>query len=307
MYYDFWRSLGRNGERIVNNAIAEYERRTCLRFRKATPGARSRVRFTGNSFRGCFSDNVGKRPVGGIQFVYLPTSAGCQWYPTALHEIGHAIGFFHEQSRPDRDRYVTIHRNNIQNNQTFNFNINYGIDYQGEPYDYGSIMHYPEFLFSANRQRTISVNNRQEYINQGSPVLGGARNLSAGDVRTVNKLYGCYNRQGRAGTLRIQVRNATGLPIADYYYAVVIPVSTRGYGNRRSTRNNYDGRSRNPEWYRSFNYGNARWRYFEIYIYRSSNNRLMIGRQTIWTDQRDSEEQYCVGANKCVYLHYSVR
>ena len=307
MYYDFWRSLGRNGERIVNNAIAEYERRTCLRFRKATPGARSRVRFTGNSFRGCFSDNVGKRPVGGIQFVYLPTSAGCQWYPTALHEIGHAIGFFHEQSRPDRDRYVTIHRNNIQNNQTFNFNINYGIDYQGEPYDYRSIMHYPEFLFSANGRRTISVNNRQEYINQGSPVLGGARNLSAGDVRTVNKLYGCYNRQGRAGTLRIQVRNATGLPIADYYYAVVIPASTRGYGNRRFTGNNYDGRTRNPEWYILFNYGNARWRYFEIYIYRSSNNRLAIGRQTIWTDQRDSEEQYCVGANKCVYLHYSVR
>ena len=61
-----------------------------------------------------------------------------------LHEIGHAIGFQHEQTRPDRDNHVTIIRKNIPPNMYYNFQkystrvIN---DY-GVPYDYRSLMHY---------------------------------------------------------------------------------------------------------------------------------------------------------------------
>ena len=61
-----------------------------------------------------------------------------------IHEIGHALGLIHEQTRPDRDNYVDILYNNIDNQYDFDFEkwfypsvLTYDV-----PYDYGSIMHY---------------------------------------------------------------------------------------------------------------------------------------------------------------------
>ena len=83
-----------------------------------------------------------------------PTMGISSWTPRVLvHEIGHALGLMHEQSRADRDDYVIIHFENIDDGKEHNFQIMPGQLY-GE-YDFYSIMHYPKKAFSINGENTI--------------------------------------------------------------------------------------------------------------------------------------------------------
>jgi hypothetical protein len=96
--------------------------------------------------------------------------------------MGHAVGLWHEQSREDRNTYVTVHSDNIKSGMSYNFtqNINNGDDIG--VYDYGSIMHYPATAFSANGQPTI------ETIPSGISI-GQRTALSSGDVAAVKAMY----------------------------------------------------------------------------------------------------------------------
>ena len=73
-----------------------------------------------------------------------PLNEYCRRKGTILHELGHLIGFWHEQSRPDRDNYVTIVWDNIMEGGKDNFRKHYPgvVDSRGVKYDYASIMHY---------------------------------------------------------------------------------------------------------------------------------------------------------------------
>lgn len=88
---------------------------------------------------GCYS-SVGRQ--GGQQVINLAPNvreSGCFRLYTIVHEFTHALGFFHMQSATERDEYVEIIYDKIQQGTENNFNI-YGaavINNFGVEYDYG--------------------------------------------------------------------------------------------------------------------------------------------------------------------------
>ena len=56
---------------------------------------------------------MGKTVNSGSQDLSLQIPS-CIHHSTALHELLHALGFAHEQTRPDRDTYVRVNYANIE-------------------------------------------------------------------------------------------------------------------------------------------------------------------------------------------------
>ena len=72
----------------------------------------------------------------------LSLDSGCIQVGTIVHELMHAVGFFHEQSRQDRDQFIEIQWRNVMNgadDQFEKYNLNV-IDHLNEAYDYSSIV-----------------------------------------------------------------------------------------------------------------------------------------------------------------------
>lgn len=171
--YEIRAGFSASDRQEILEAIAHWHAKTNLRFVPRTSQA-DYVFFRPGS--GC-SSFVGMR--GGAQPITL--AGGCS-KGNVIHEIGHAVGLWHEHTREDRDTYVTVHYGNIQPGAVGNFQkrISDGIDVGR--YDYGSIMHYPRKAFSRNGQDTIVPR-------QAGVTIGQRTGLSGGDIATVRWMY----------------------------------------------------------------------------------------------------------------------
>jgi hypothetical protein len=149
-----------------------------------------------------------EQSVGGS--VYCTTA-------TVMHELGHVVGLWHEQSRSDRNSYVVLNTANIDRPYQPNFDpvtfnaVDIGF------YDYSSIMHYAAFGFSVNGFPTL----------ESTPVAGiplsNTNGYSTGDIDGVKRLYGVAPRQVTIDT------NPSGLQVKVDGSTVTTPYTSSGW------------------------------------------------------------------------------
>ncbi|MFH1417357.1 MAG: M12 family metallopeptidase, partial [Planctomycetota bacterium] len=102
------------------------------------------------------------------------------------HELAHALGYWHEHSRSDRDSFVQINWGNIQAGKENNFDLqNAWNDADVGSYDFDSVMHYSAYSFSSNGQPTISC--QPAYAGTS---FGQRTHLSLGDAQNMATIYG---------------------------------------------------------------------------------------------------------------------
>lgn len=134
------------------------------------------------SGEGCFA-KVGMGAAGS-QVINLDT--GCWVQGIIAHEIGHALGLIHEHQRPDRDTYVTINFDNIEEDAVSNFTRIVTARMWGA-YDFGSLMHYSKTAFGKSAGLE-TITPKPEYAQQATNI-GQRSRVSDGDAAAVTGIY----------------------------------------------------------------------------------------------------------------------
>jgi hypothetical protein len=131
---------------------------------------------------------------------------GCDRPEIVLHEMGHVLGFTHEHQRADRDKYITIVKENVEDHYWgFGFKLNFEAQKTDlvTTYDFLSIMHYRRDAFSKNNKDTIVPKDEyRAYADQ----MGHAKELSELDRVAIAKLY---------ANIKTESLRFDGLPKAD--------------------------------------------------------------------------------------------
>lgn len=196
--YTISKEFNQKERSIIARAMQTYHNNTCVRFEaKNSKDGDYLFIYPG---LGCAS-LVGR--MKKMQPVLL--GKGCVFSGIVEHELMHAVGFWHEQSRADRDEFVKINWQNIQKGMAYNFAKLSGKEVQhlGEEYDYSSVMHYGTHAFAKGSAPTITP------LKSGV-VIGQRKGLSSIDIAKINKLYDCPTRRSNKKSSKLRLRFKTG-------------------------------------------------------------------------------------------------
>ncbi|TBO43553.1 M12 family metallopeptidase [Pedobacter kyonggii] len=166
----------------IGLAINEWESNTPIRFVQRTNQA-NYVDFTGAPAQGSGSSQLGM--IGGRQEIKLEDNAS---FTTIVHEIGHAVGLMHEQTRADRDQFINIDFSNINSDWTYQYatyNVQGRSGFQIGTFDFNSIMLYRSYASVAS----VNGNTSPQMTRKDGSTWNDHFFLSQGDIDGVNYLY----------------------------------------------------------------------------------------------------------------------
>jgi len=169
---------GKNERIQVLKALKYWNDHTKFKFASYEKGDRDYLVITEHN-DSC-SSHVGK--MGGAQFIRCDIDTGKFSTGSLMHELGHAVGLYHEHTRGDWKDYVLIDLNNVSERNRHNFKTPRNSKTHG-PYDFDSIMHYPKNAFSVDGLDTITP-----ISSWGNVRIGQRDHLSQGDIAAANDL-----------------------------------------------------------------------------------------------------------------------
>ncbi|WP_158237213.1 M12 family metallopeptidase [Aquimarina sp. MAR_2010_214] len=161
----------------LTQAFKKWSDKTNIKFKERTNESDYvHIYESTNVCSGCGRASFGVQRNGSVQ---LGRTASVS---LIVHELGHTLGFVHEQTRSDRDDYVIIKWENIQSGMEGNFKKDQNAQLLTGAFDINSIMMYHSYGFSKNRKPTITLLNGETYN-------GAQQTISALDIEGTNKAY----------------------------------------------------------------------------------------------------------------------
>ena len=175
---------------LIRKSFDQYGDHTCVKIVEVSENdARFEHKLKVISGQGCYS-YIGRHYKN--QEISLGTDCEYATYP--IHEVMHALGFWHEHQRPDRDKHVTIHRNRTYlTDEQFIFAYSTDIweiyDWQpsGSDYDINSITHYTSTMFSKDSDIPVLTYPGTD----DALIIDNSKTFSPTDIIDINFKYAC--------------------------------------------------------------------------------------------------------------------
>ncbi|XP_054711653.1 astacin-like metalloprotease toxin 5 [Uloborus diversus] len=164
----------------IQSAMRHIEQNSCVRFVQRS-NQQDYIKIF--SHTGCYS-HWGR--IGGEQLLSL--AGGCEPFGTIVHELLHAIGFEHEHNRSDRDDYLTVNWQNIEEKWFYAFrklapNENRLLT----GFDFSSIMLYGSNSFAKQWGKYSMVGKDGRVLQE----VYDKKAMSQSDADRIRKLYQC--------------------------------------------------------------------------------------------------------------------